>query len=135
MVDKKTQKIPDSIVNQTPPKIAVEPSKNLEYRQMKISTESALQEQVENMELQKYDLLEKLNMLKWQQENLTQVWKIQKSQIFKKLCRLDNNIAVVRKQINIMEAKMAEDVDKKDSKEDADKKDPEESDDASKDGD
>ncbi len=78
-----------------------------------ISTESALQEQLENIELQKFDLLEKLNILKWNQRNMARVWKIQKSQMFKKLNRLDNNIAVFRKDIKEMEVKKMPENDEK----------------------
>ncbi|TET75181.1 MAG: hypothetical protein E3J56_01145 [Candidatus Aminicenantes bacterium] len=78
-------------------------------RKSLVSTESALQEQVEAMELQEYDLLEKLNMVTWSERNMGRVLRLQKNQIYLKLNRLENNIAVVRKQIKLMEDKMPED--------------------------
>jgi len=99
----------------------------------KVSTEGVLQEQVEGWELQKYDLLEKLSIIKWQQRNMGRVWKLQRNQIFLKLDRLDNNIAVVRKQIKTMEGKMPEDdkPDEPDKPEDKPEDKPDESDDDS----
>jgi len=85
-----------------------------------ISTESALLDQSNSMELQKFDLLEKLNILKWSQKNMGRIWELQENQIFKKLHVLNNNIAVVRKSIKKMEVKkMAEDEDKEEDKEES----------------
>lgn len=99
------------------PAPGIEPGSQKVPEKHKISTESALQDQVDGWELTKYDLLEKLNIVKWQQRNMARIWKLQKNQIFKKLNVLDSNIAVVRKQIKSMEDKMPEEEDKEKEKE------------------